>query len=71
MCLGETSRHLFTRVREHLCPGKNSHIFKHLEGSSSCKDASDESCFKVLDSGSTYNSLRNKEAFYIMEEVLI
>ena len=31
--IGETTRHLSTRVREHLCTDKNSHIFKHLKNS--------------------------------------
>ena len=29
--IGETTRHLSTRVREHLYTDKNSHIFKHLK----------------------------------------
>ena len=31
--IGETSRHLATRVKEHLSIDKNSHVFKHLNGS--------------------------------------
>ena len=36
--IGETSRRLSTLVCEHLFTDKNSHIFKHLKSSSSCKD---------------------------------
>ena len=56
--IGETSRHLSTRVREHLFTDKNSRIFKHLKSSSSCKDACGEGCFRVLDSTSSHQNLR-------------
>ena len=29
--VGETCRHISTRVREHLCTDKNSHVYKHLQ----------------------------------------
>ena len=35
--VGETSRNLSTRVREHLSTGKHSSIFKHLTSSDKCK----------------------------------
>ena len=66
--IGETSRHLSTRVREHLFTDKNSHIFKHLKSSSTCKDACGEGCFRVLDSASSHHNLRIKEALHIMWE---
>ena len=37
--VGETSRHISTRVHEHLPTEKNSHIFKHLKSSSACRMA--------------------------------
>ena len=64
--IGETSRHLSTRVRGHLFTDKNSHIFKHLQNLTPCKTLCSESCFKVLDSASTYHNLEMKEALYIM-----
>ena len=64
--IGEASRHLLTRVREHLFKDKNSHIFKHLKSSSSCKDACGEGCSRVLESASSHHNLRIKEALYIM-----
>ena len=36
--VGETSRHLATRINEHLGKDKNSHIFKHLNANQACKD---------------------------------
>ena len=42
--VGETSRHLSTRVREHLVTNKNSHIFKHLKGSDKYRSAYYDSC---------------------------
>ena len=66
--IGETSRHVSTRVREHLFTDKNSHIFKHLKSSSTCKDACGEGCFRVLDSASSHHNLRIKEALHIMWE---
>jgi len=66
--IGETSHHLSTRVHEHLSTDKNSHILKHLKSSSSCRDACGKGCFKVLDSASTYHSLKIKEALHIMWE---
>ena len=66
--IGETTRHLSTRVREHLCTDKNSHIFKHLKNSPTCKSLCNESCFKVLDSANNYHSLKIKEALHIMWE---
>ena len=61
---GETS----TRVREHLFTDKNSHVYKHLQSSKTCKDSCDESCFKVIDSAKTFNQLKVKEALHILWE---
>ena len=66
--VGETSRHLSTRVREHLVTDKNSHIFKHLKGSAKCRSAFNDSCFRILDSASTHFQLKFKEALHIMWE---
>ena len=66
--IGETSRHLSTRVREHLFTDKNSNIFKHLKGSAACKEACNDSCFTVLDSANTSFKLKIKEALHIQWE---
>ena len=66
--IGGASRHLSTRVRDHLFADRNSHIFKPLENSSPCKNLCSENCFKVLNSASTYHNLKLKEALHIMWE---
>ena len=66
--VGETCRHISTRVREHLCTDKNSHIYKHLQSYKTFKDSCDESCIKVIDSAKTYHQLKIKEALHILWE---
>ena len=66
----ETSRHLSTRVREHLSTD-NSNTFKHLKSSDKYKKACNDSCFTILDSASTYHQLTIKEALHILWEKLI
>ena len=44
------------------------HIFKYLKNSTPCKNLCSETCFKVLDSASTYHNLKTKEALHIMWE---
>ena len=66
--VGETSRHISTRVRGHLFKDKKSHVFKHLESSDACKSACNESCFKVIDSARTRYQLKINEALHSMWE---
>ncbi len=47
--IGETSRHLSTRVREHLSRDRNSHIFQHLQQSEACRRLSSNNCFSIMD----------------------
>ena len=47
--VGETNRHFYTRVNEHISQDKNSHIFKHLISSKNCQNKSNVSCFKIID----------------------
>ena len=65
--VGQTNRHLATRVREHLTSDKNSHIFQHIHGSETCRALCSENCFVILDtaSGSTSFQLKIKEALHI------
>ena len=65
MYIDNTSQHLSTQVREHLFTDKNPNIFKHLKGSVVCKEACNDSCFKVLDSANTSFKLKIKEALHI------
>ena len=63
--IGETSRHFATRVKEHLSTDKDSHVFKHLNGSPSCDRKCSVDCFKIVDSAKTRHCLKLKEAMYI------
>ena len=63
--VGETNRHLATRVREHLTSDKNSHIFQHIKGSEACRSLCSEDCVSILDTASTSFQLKIKEALHI------
>ena len=62
--VGETVRR-FTRVRKHLFSDRNSHIYKHLKDSESCRNLCSEACFSILDSAPTVFQLKIKEALRI------
>ena len=64
--IGETTRHLSTRITEHLEMVKKSHIFSHLVNNENCKALSTENCFKIIDSVSTPFKLNLKEAMHII-----
>ena len=66
--VGETNRQLSTRLRGHLFSDKNSHIFKHLKISDTCRRSCSANCFTVLDTASTNYKLKIKEALHIMWE---
>ena len=51
--VGETSRHLSTRIREHLNRDRTSHIFQHLQQSQACPNSCSAKCFKVIDHATT------------------
>ena len=68
MYVGETCRQISTRIHEHLFTDKNSHIYKHLQGSKACRDSCNDSCFKIIDSAKTYHQLKIKEALHILWE---
>ena len=64
--LGEATRHLSTRIKEHLETDKKSHIFAHLVNNETCKALSTENCFEIIDSASTPFRLKLKEAMHII-----
>ena len=66
--VGETCRHISTRIREHLFTDKNSHIFKHLKSSKTCRNSCNDSCFKIIDRAKSYHQLKVKEALHILWE---
>ena len=65
--IGETTRHLTTRIKEHLVSDKNSHIFKHINNSSNplCKTNASPDCFQIIDSDSSSFKLKIKEGYHI------
>ena len=63
--VGETSLHLSTRINEHLCTDKSSHIYKHIHTSQDCHEVCNKDCFVVLDQASTSWQLKLKEGLYI------
>ena len=67
-CVGETTRHFSTRVREHLETDRASHIFKHLEGSKECRSACSLDSFAIIDQASSRFALKIKEALHILWE---
>ena len=64
--IGETTRHLSTRIKEHLETDKKSHIFAYLVNNETCKAISTENCFEIIDSASTPFQLKLKEAMHII-----
>ena len=58
--IGETTRHLSTKINKHLEKDKNPHIFKHLDKSLSTPD-----CFQIIDSASSKFRLKLKQAMHI------
>ena len=61
--VGQTSRHLITRIDEHFGKDKKSHLCKHLKSSTDCLDKCSKDCFSVLDTTSTEHLLRIKESY--------
>ena len=66
--VGETTRHVSTRVREHTFSDRTSHVFKHLQNSDHCRTLCSNDCFSILDHASTTFQLKIKEAIHIQWE---
>ena len=66
--VGETSRHLSTRIREHLNRDRTSHIFEHLQQSVACRNSCSAECFEVIDRATTKFQVKIKEALHISWE---
>ena len=64
--IGEKTRHLSTRIKEHLETGKKSNIFAHLVNNEACQALSTEHCFEIIDSAATPFRLTLKEAMHII-----
>ena len=63
--IGDTRRHLATRIEEHLVTDKKSRIMKHLLEKKVCKNLRDESSFEVINYASSPFRLKVKEALHI------
>ena len=63
--VGETTRHLSVRIKEHYKYDKKSHVYKHIKASLNCEQACNDDCFSVLDRASTEYQLKIKEGMYI------
>ena len=66
--IGETTRHLRTRAREHLLSDKSSHVYRHLQSSRACHDSCNTECFTILDSAASKFQIKVKEALHIKWE---
>ena len=63
--VGQTHRHLTTRIDEHFGKDKKSHIYQHLMSSVDCLNACSSDCFSILDTARTKHQLRIKESLFI------
>ena len=66
--IGETTRHLTMRIKEHLETSSKSHIFKHFGSNRNCKELCDTECFETIDSTISSYRLKFKEAVHITWE---
>ena len=66
--IGETTRHICARVREHLLSDKSSHVYRHLQSSRACHDSCTAECFTILDSAVSKFQIKIKEVMHIKWE---
>ena len=66
--IGETTRYLCTRAREHFLSDKSSHVYRHLQSSRACHDSCNTECFTILDSAASKFQIKIKEASHIKWE---
>ena len=60
--IGETSRHLSTRVRKHLSRDRNSHVYQHLQQSQACCFLANKNCFSIVDYAPLLAGLISRQA---------
>ena len=63
--VGQTHRHLTTRIDEHFGKDEKSHIYQHFMSSADCLNACSRDCFSILDTARTKHQLRIKERLFI------
>ena len=56
--VGETKRHLNTRIEEHLGKDKKSHIYSHLQENLQCQEKVNFDFFEIIDRASSYFSYK-------------
>ena len=66
--IGDTTRHLCTRAREHLLSDKSSHVYRHLQSSRACHDSCNTEYFTILYSATLKFQIKIKEALHIKRE---
>ena len=66
--IGEITRHLTTRIKEHLEIYSKSHIFKHLNNKKKCRGLYDTEYFEIIDSATSFYRLKLEEAMHITWE---
>ena len=69
--IGETTRHICARVREHLLSDKSAHVYRHLQSSRACHDSCTADCFTILDSAVSKFQLRSKRRCIISGKILL
>ena len=63
--VGQTHRHLTTRIDEHFGNDKKLHLYQHLILSADYLNACSRDCFSLLDTARTKHQLRLKESLFI------
>ena len=63
--VGETKRHLNTRIEEQLGKDKNSHIYLHLQENPQRQEKVNSDSFEIIDRNFSNFRLRIKEAMHI------
>ena len=63
--IGETKRHLNTRIEQHLGKDKKSHIYSHLQENPQWQEKVNFDCFEIIDRAFSYFRLQIKEAMHI------
>ena len=63
--IGETTRHLKTRIDEHCRTDRNSHIYRHLHQNINCYNNFSKQSFKIIDTAKNKFDLKIKEAIHI------
>ena len=63
--VGQTHRHLTTRIDEHFGKDKKSDIYQQLMSSADCLNVCSRDCFSILDTARTKHQLRIKESLFI------